>query len=43
VKIEGNIDDGKKKMYTSEEKLQYLSNKNPAVARLKQHFNLELE
>jgi DNA polymerase-3 subunit gamma/tau len=43
VKIEGNMDDGKKKMYTSEEKLQYLSNKNPAVARLKQHFNLELE
>jgi DNA polymerase-3 subunit gamma/tau len=43
VKIEENIDDGKKKMYTAEEKLQYLAKKNPAVARLKQQFNLELE
>jgi DNA polymerase-3 subunit gamma/tau len=43
VRMEENIDDGKKKMYTTEEKLQYLSNKNPAVTRLKQQFNMELE
>ncbi len=43
VNAEETIDDGKKKMYTTEEKLQYLINKNPAVAKLKQQFNLELE
>ncbi len=42
-KLDEPVDDGKRKMYTTEEKLQYLINKNPAVARLKQQFNLELE
>ncbi len=41
--IEENMDDGKKKMYTAEEKFQYLSIKNPALTKLKQQFNLELE
>ncbi len=43
VLIEENMDDGKKKMYTAEEKLQYLSNKNPILTKLKQQFNMELE
>ena len=37
------IDDGTRKMYTAEEKLQYLTSKNPILAKLKQQFNLELE
>jgi DNA polymerase-3 subunit gamma/tau len=43
VKLDDIVDDGKRKMYTTEEKFQFLINKNPAVARLKQQFNLELE
>jgi hypothetical protein len=43
VRIEDIIDDGKRKMYTTEEKLQYLVNKNPSLIKLKQQFNLELE
>ena len=31
------------KLYTSEEKFRYLSQKNPALANFKQKLNLELE
>lgn len=41
--VEEIADDGKKKMYTAEEKFQHLSLKNPSLTKLKQQFNLELE
>ncbi len=31
------------RLYTSEEKFKYLSQKNPALSKLRQHLNLELE
>ncbi len=34
---------GKKMIYTTEERFQYLSKRNPALGRLKQEFNLDFE
>lgn len=36
-------ENGKKMIYTTEERFQYLSKKNPALNRLKQQFNLDFE
>ncbi len=43
ILIEENIDDSKRKMFTSEEKFQYLAAKNPLLTKLKQQFNLEID
>jgi len=43
TKVDEVADDSKRKMFTTEEKFQFLMTKNPAVARMKQQFNLELE
>jgi len=36
-------DNGKKVLYTPEERFQYLSRKNPALNKLRQQFNLDFE
>jgi len=43
VLMEADPDEGKRKMYSTEEKFQYLNSKNPAVMKLKQQFNMEFE
>jgi len=41
--VEGHEGNGKKMIYTPKEKFMYLVRKNPALEKLKQQFNLELE
>jgi DNA polymerase-3 subunit gamma/tau len=36
-------DNGRKKVYTSEDKFQFLNRKNPNLGKLKQQFNLDFE
>jgi len=36
-------ENGKKKLYTPEDKFHYLTKKNPALGKLKQQFNLDFE
>lgn len=36
-------DNGKKKLYTAEDKYSYLSKKNPALGKLKKDFNLDFD
>ncbi len=43
VLMEEDPDEGKRKMYSTEEKFLYLNSKNPAVMKLKQQFNMEFE
>jgi hypothetical protein len=43
VLLEENGNNGKKMIYTPEEKYMYLSRKNPLLEKLKQQLNLELE
>lgn len=43
VSVAVSGDDTKRKLYTAEEKFQYLMEKNPALTLLKQKFSLELE
>ena len=39
----GETENVQKKVYTSEDKFQYMNKKNPNLNKLKQQFNLELE
>jgi len=43
ISVEENANNGKKMLYTPEEKYSYLVKKNPALEKFKQQFNLELE
>jgi DNA polymerase III subunit gamma/tau len=43
IVVEGHEGNGKKMIYTPKEKFMYLVRKNPALEKLKQQFNLELE
>jgi DNA polymerase-3 subunit gamma/tau len=42
-KIIEDSGNGAKKLYTTEDKYKYMSQKNPALEQLKQDFNLDFE